>query len=140
MEAIVAAALAPFLPYLVRAGQRAGEDIADALGSEAGRLARALWERLRPRFDARPTAREAAEDVAGQPDNELARAALQHQLTKILADDPSLRHEIEKLLEDGHRAGAFATEGGVAITGGQHAESGGIVVGRDLHGNIRTSR
>jgi hypothetical protein len=135
---MLTAALAPFLPYLVRAGKRTGEDVAEALGTEAGRLAKALWEKLRDRIDSREAAREAATDVADQPDDELARAAFTLQLRKLLTEDPTLSKEVARMLSGAQRDGIIATHGGVVIAGGQHVGPGGVAAGRDIHGGVRT--
>src|ERR687892_1570720 len=105
MEAALVAALAPFLPYLVRAGQRAGGQVADELGDAAWQLAKDLWARLRPGVEEKPAAKEAVEDVAARPDDERARGALELQLEKLLRGDQGLARELAQMLEDAQRAG-----------------------------------
>jgi len=67
----VAATLAPVLPYLVKAGGKAGEAAAGELGKAAGggvsEKLKQLWDRMRPQVEARPAAAETAADLAGAP-------------------------------------------------------------------------
>ncbi len=86
--------LAPFMPYLVTAGQAVAGDI----GNAAWEQAQKIWSKLHPKVVAKPAALEAAQDVAAQPDNPDARAALRQQLAKLLADDPALVSELQALL------------------------------------------
>jgi outer membrane murein-binding lipoprotein Lpp len=138
MEAIIAGLLAPFLSSLLVIGKEAGTNAAEALGSEAGQLASRVWDRLSGRVESKPAAKEAAEDVAAQPDDELARSALQLQIRKILQEDEELQQELAAILEQGRQAGVVADRGGVIIQGGIHATDGGVAAGRDIEGNIRT--
>jgi outer membrane murein-binding lipoprotein Lpp len=140
MEAIIAGLLAPFLSSLLVIGKDAGTQAAEKLGSEAGQLASRVWERLGGKVENKPAAKEAAEDVAAQPDDELARSALQLQIRKILQEDEELQKEFAALLAEGQRAGVVADRGGVVIQDGIHATEGGVAAGRDISGNIRTGR
>ena len=141
MEAILTTFLAPFLPYLLKQGERAGEAAVDHLGAAAWRQAQALWKRLRPKGEDKEAAKEAAEDVAAAPDDELARSALQLQLRKLLADDPDLAAALQELLDDGRRTGVMADNGAVVIGGSVIADRGGVAAGRDINagaGGIHT--
>jgi hypothetical protein len=82
-------------------------------------------------------AREATEDVATAPDDELARSALQLQLRKLVADDPDLAAELAEMLEDGRRAGIMADNGAVVVV----ADRGSVAAGGDINvgqGGIHT--
>ena len=130
MEAILTTFLAPFLPYLLKQGERAGEAAVDHLGAAAWRQAQALWKRLRPTVEDKEAAKEAAEDVA-----------LQLQLRKLLADDPDLAAALQELLDDGRRTGVMADNGAVVIGGSVVADRGGVAAGRDINagaGGIHT--
>src|SRR4030088_1727921 len=91
-----AAALGPALPLLLG---KAVDEAAKEFGKEALDQVRALWEGLRPRIEARPAAKEAADDVADHPDDEDARAALRLQLRKMLSEDPAFSQQVAGLLE-----------------------------------------
>jgi len=126
----VAAFLTPFLPYLLKAGERAAEEAAKKLGSSAWEKAKALWGKLWPTIKAKPAAQEAVQDVATSPQDEDAQAALRLQLKKILAKDNALAAEVARLWEEARASSVTATASGersVAI--GRHVASSTIVVG-----------
>jgi len=108
--------LAPFLPYLLKGVKLAGQEAAKKLGEKAGEQsldhAKALWEKLRPKVEARPAALEAAQDTAAHPDDEDALAALRLQLKKLLAEDESLAKELARLLEQVRAARQTVTASG----------------------------
>ena len=127
--------LAPFLPYLVKGVKLAGQEAAKKLGEKAGEQgfeqAKTLWEKLRPKVEARPAALEAATDVAANPKDEEALAALRLQLKKLLAEDESLAKELARLLTQARPAGQTVTASGsrsVAIGGNV---SGSVIVTGD---------
>lgn len=120
----VVAFLAPFMPYLLQAGQKAGgkalEEVGKKFGGDAWERAKTLWGKLRPKVEEKPAAQEAAQDVADAPDDEDAQAALRLQLKKLLAEDEALAHEVAHLLEEAKQAGVTVTASGersVAIGG-----------------------
>jgi hypothetical protein len=120
--------LAPFLPYLVKGLKLAGQEAAKALGEKAGEQgfeqAKTLWDKLRPKVEARPAALEAAQDAATHPDDEDALAALRLQLKKLLAEDDSLAQELARLLEQTRPAGQT-----VIASGERSVDIGGDVSG-----------
>ena len=127
--------LAPFLPYLLKGLKLAGQEAAKALGEKAGEQsldqAKALWDKLRPKVEAKPAALEAAQDAATHPDDEDTLAALRLQLKKLLAEDESLAQEMTRLLEQARAAGKNVTASGsrsVAIGGNV---SGSVIVTGD---------
>jgi hypothetical protein len=116
--------LAPFLPYLVKGVKLAGQEAAKALGKKVGEQsldqAKALWEKLRPKVEARPPALEAVQDAAEHPDDEDALAALRLQLKKLLAEDEPLAQELARLLQQAQGTGRTVTASGnrsVAVGG-----------------------
>jgi hypothetical protein len=139
MEQILTTFLAPFLPFLLKKGEEAADAAIDKLGAKAWDRARALWGRLRPKVDEKEAAREAVEDVAAAPDDELALGALQLQLRKLLAGDAELAAAVGEMLDDARRSGVMADNGAIVISGGVHADRGGVAAGRDVNaGEIRT--
>ena len=135
MEAILTTFLAPFLPFLLKQGEEAAQAAIERFGAAAWERAQKLWERLRPKL--RSSAREAAEDVAAAPDDELARSALQLQLRKLIADDPDLARELGELVDESRRAGIMADNGAVVVV----ADRGGVAAGGDItvgEGGIHT--
>lgn len=91
--------LAPFLPYLLQAGEKVAEEAGKKLGAEAWEQVKALWAKLKPKVEAKPAAQEAVQDLAANPQNEKAQTALQWQLEKLLAEDQALAREVQRMLE-----------------------------------------
>ena len=108
--------LAPFLPYLLKGAKLAGQEAAKKLGEKTGEQGfeqvKALWDRLRPKMEARPAALEAAQDAAAHPDDEDALAVLRLQLKKLLAEDEALAQELVRLLTQARPAGQTVTASG----------------------------
>ena len=133
MEAAIIGLLAPFLPQLLKAGESAAEEAAKALGSEAGKWAKALWAKLSPKVEERPVARDAAERVAATPDDPRARGAFELQLEEILRAEPNLAAELGRILRDAQEAGVT-----VEVGGDVHADRGSIGVIGKVGGDVQT--
>jgi thioredoxin-like negative regulator of GroEL len=116
--------IAPFVPYLIRMGERSAEEAGRRLGEDAWTRAKALWAKLGGRLQERPVAVETVREVAEVPDDTDVRAALAVQLRRILAADAALAEEVRRLLAD-WPAGSGGTT--VAAASGERS----IAVGRD---------
>jgi len=126
--------LAPFLPYLLKGAKLAGQEAAKKLGEKTGEQGfeqvKALWDRLRPKMEARPAALEAAQDAAAHPDDEDALAALRLQLKKLLAEDDSLVQELARLLPQSGPAGqTVIASGNRSVAIGGNASGSTIITG-----------
>src|SRR4051812_40187199 len=128
--------LTPFLPYLQKAGETVGEEVAKKFGEGVWERAKALWGKVGPRVAEQSQAQSAVETLVKRPDDPRARGAVELHLEEILAANPALASEIAKLLEAaGPRAtwaqlvgdGAIAQGAGAVVAG-----KGGIAAGRDL--------
>lgn len=129
--------LAPFLPYLLKVGEKAAEEAGKKLGGDAWERAKGLWGKFRPKVEARPAAREAMADVAAEPQNEDAQAALRLQLRKLLAEDEELAAEIGQqwaaaqvagvtIIASGDRAvAAQSITGSIIVTGDRNTVQSG---------------
>jgi hypothetical protein len=123
--------LAPLLPYLLRAGEKAAEEAGSRLGEAAWERAKALWARLRPKVEAKPAAQEAAQGVAANPQDPDALGALRYQLRKLLEEDATLREDLARLWQEARSAGVAVTaldDRSVAVGGGV---SGSVIVTGD---------
>jgi hypothetical protein len=120
--------LAPSLPYLLASGQKAAEEIGKEAGGDAWRASKSLWERLRPKIEARPAALEAAEDVASTPTDEDALAVLRVQLKKLLTEDEALAAEVARIYEEAKKQGV------TVIAAGDRS----VAIGGDASGTIIT--
>jgi len=123
-------ALVPLLPYLLKAGEKAAEETGKAVANQSLEWGKSLWSKLKPKVEAKPEALEAAQDIAQNPDDQDAQAALRRQLKKLLTEDHSLAEEVTGWLEQGTAAGINVTAAGersVAIGG--DAKSNTIITG-----------
>jgi hypothetical protein len=111
-----------------RAGQKAVEEIGKEAGSDAWRAAKSVWERLRPKIEARPAALEAAEDVASTPADEDALTVLRVQLKKLLTEDEALASEVARIYEESKKQGV------TVIAAGDRS----VAIGGDASGTIIT--
>ena len=87
--------LAPFLPYLLKAGEKAAEEAGRKLGAAAWEQARALWARLRRKKNVE----QVAQTAAALPDNQALREALREEIARALAEDPALREEVLRRMQ-----------------------------------------
>jgi hypothetical protein len=121
--AVLVSYLAPALPVLLGLGQKAIEGGAEELGKKGAEgLVGQIWQRLKPKLEAKPAAIKAAEDVAKAPEDSGAIASLEHLLKKILEapENIDLKADIAKLLaeSDEVQSGKFrVTIGDDAIIG-----------------------
>lgn len=121
------AALSPFLPYLLKLGDKAAEEAAKKVGGDAWEHAKALWAKIWPKVEATPAAKEAVDDARSMPDDGDAQAALRLQIKKLLARDPELARDIEGLFEEGRRAGVSVVVSGERAVGIGGDMSGGTI-------------
>lgn len=141
--ATLTAFLAPFLPTLMKLGgkilegaaAKTGETGGTKLTEQAVNKAKAIWERLHPKVEAKESAKEAAKDVAKTPADEDARAALRLQLKKILEADPALAGAIAKIMQEDAPDGTLGTQIIQHVTGNQNQVIGQMTGGK-VFGNV----
>ena len=126
--AALAGFLAPLLPALLRGTESLLEEAVQGVGHKAWEFATRLWQKLAPRVQEKPAAQEAADDVAGQPDDARARAAFELQLEKLLRADDDFARDVERLWTEGRREGIVAAVGERSVAVGGNV-SGTIVTG-----------
>jgi hypothetical protein len=124
LVSVLVSFLAPFVPYLFKAGEGAAEEAGKKFGAAAWEKAKALWGTLWPKVEEKPAAQEAVQDVASNPEDEDAQAALRQQVKKLLVEDSGLAQEIAEMVKAGAQAGV------IAIASGERAVAlGGDIVG-----------
>lgn len=121
--------LVPFLPYLLKAGEKATEEVGRKLGSDAWDKAKALWAKLYPKVEAKPAAQEAVQDVTNAPTDTDAQAALRLQLRKLLAEDETLASEVARLWEEVKAGGVTIIAGGERSIAARKIEGSTIITG-----------
>ena len=114
--------LTPFLPYLLKAGERAAEEAGKKLGSDAWEKAKTLWGRLR----GKERVVHAAQDLAESADDPDVQAALRLQLKKALEADQALIAEVARLWKEAEAAGV------TVIASGDRS----VAIGGDVSGSI----
>jgi hypothetical protein len=81
--------LSPFLPFLLKLGDKAAEKATESAAGKFGEAswakAQAVWEKLSPKVEAKESAKEAVLDVANAPEDE----ALANAIAQILQADGS---------------------------------------------------
>jgi len=112
----IAAFLMPLLPYLLKVGDKAAEEVGKKIGGEGWERAKALWGKLRHKKNVE----QVAQTVAALPDNQALREALREEIARALQEDGALREEIARLWGEAEAAGVTVTAIGdrsVAIGG-----------------------
>lgn len=90
--------LTPFLPYLLKAGEKASEEIGKKFGVASWEQAKILWRKLHPKLNIRPAAQEAVRDWVEIPEDPDRQAALRVQLQKLLKENPTFAEELSHLM------------------------------------------
>lgn len=131
--------LSPFLPTLLKLGdkalEKATESASGKFGEAAFKKAEAVWAKLSPKVDEKAAAKEAAIDVANSPEDEDYQAALRVQLKKLLEQDEELKKAIEQILQEDAPDGTPGTQIVQNVTGNQNQPIGQMTGGKAI-GNI----
>ena len=137
----VAAALAPALPYLLKGTEEAAKEAGKKLGSAVWEKCATLWELLKPKVEASPSASNALNRIIKEPERIGVQTAFQVELEDILLAEPQLLAQLTELLKAAGDTQAFYASniGDGAIAQGDGAVAAGknsIAVGGDVTGNI----
>lgn len=130
--------LTPAIPYLLKGGKEAWGEASKKMGSDTWDWAKTVWMKLLSHSKSRPTGEEmtseiekAATEVADNPTDEDAQAALRFQIKKLLTDNSELSLEISKIFE-AIKASSTQTNiriGGIDISRGSAVSNSGNMVG-----------
>jgi hypothetical protein len=118
----ISAFLLPLLPYLLKVGDKAAEEVGKKIGGEGWDRAKALWERLRRK----KAVEQVAQTAAALPDNQALREALREEIARALQEDSALREEIARLWVEAETAGVTVTASG----------DRSVAVGGDVSGSL----
>ncbi len=125
--------ISPFLPFLMKLGgkamEKATESASGRLGETAFKKAQAIWEKLSPKVEAKEAAREAAVDVANNPNDEDLQIVLRLQLKKLLDQDAELLKLIAEIFQEGD--GTLNSKIVQNVTGSQNQ-----IIGHLTGGNV----
>jgi hypothetical protein len=133
--ATLTAFLSPFLPFLLKLGGKAidksTESAAGKLGEAAFGKAQAVWGKLGPQVEAKEAAKEAAIDVAKNPEDGDLRVVLKVQLQKLLEQDEELGKAIDEIMREDAADGTAGERIVQNVTGNQN-----LVIGQVTGGNV----
>jgi len=116
----ISAFLLPLLPYLLKIGDKAAEEIGKKIGGEGWERAQALWDKLRRKKNVE----QVAQTAAALPDNQALREALREEIARALQEDNALQREVARLWGEAGAAGVT-----VAAIGDRSVAPGGDVIG-----------
>ncbi|TVP64353.1 MAG: hypothetical protein EA342_16680 [Leptolyngbya sp. LCM1.Bin17] len=124
--------LTPFLPFLLNLGNTAADKAAGKFGEDAWAKAKAVWEKLHPKVEAKAAAQEAVTDLAATPEDEDLQTALRVQLKKLLASDAALAEAIGQILQADAADGTPGIQIVQTVTGNQNQVIGQVTGGKVL--------
>jgi len=123
----IAAFLMPLLPYLLKIGDKAAEEVGKKIGGEGWERAKALWDKLRRKKNVE----QVAQTAAALPDNQALREALREEIARALQEDGALQKQVARLWGEAKAASVTVTASGdrsVAIGGDV---SGSVIITGD---------
>lgn len=101
--AVLVSFLSPYLPLLLKLGDKALEKTIEAtipqLGDSSWNKATMIWRMLQPKLERTPDIQAAAEQVAVKPNSEARRAVLQEELETLFKLYPGLLTSIEAMMQ-----------------------------------------
>ena len=122
----------PYLPILAtKAAEEIGTKVPEAVGK--------VWNAITKKFETKPAANEALEDVLKSPDDLDTQATFRQQLKKVMAEDNSFAIDLSKILEAAGDTYKATLTGSGAIAQGSGAKAvgqGGVMIGGDVTGNF----
>ncbi len=128
--------LVPFLPFLMQIGNKAIEGTANKFGEDAWQKAKAVWNKLRPKVEAKQDIKVAAEQVAAKPESEARQAVLQEELETLFTENPDLMAAIAKIMQEDTPDGIPGTQIVQNVIGSKNQVIG-QVYGGNVFGNIK---
>ncbi len=131
--------LTPFLPFLLKFGEKSAETAGSKFGEEAWNKAKKIWDKLHPAVAAKEDAKVAVEQVAAKPESKARQDLFQEELETLLKEHPDLLAAIAQIMQEGlpPTSGTNITQN-IASNEGQiiGQVTGGKVIGR-IDGNIQ---
>jgi hypothetical protein len=129
------AMIQPYLPILAT---KAVEEISKKVPEAVGKV----WDHIMKKFETKPVAKEAADDLLKAPEDPDTQASFRKELKKVMAEDEPFATELSKLLEaagDSYQA-TVTGEGSIAQgTGARAVGARGVMIEGGMQGgNIAT--
>lgn len=140
--AALTALLSPYLPFLMKLGEKAAESASSKIGTDAWETAKKIWEKLHPKLEAKDDARAAAEQVAAKPESGDRKAVFQEELETLLKDNPDLAKAIAQIMAESSPSGTSGLQINQTVTGNENQAIGQVTGGKvfgGVTGNVTIS-
>ncbi|AFZ21770.1 hypothetical protein [Allocoleopsis franciscana] len=92
--------LTPFLPFLIKFGEKSAESVATKFGEDSWNKAKKVWGKLQPKVEAKEDAKSAVNLVSTDPEDEDYRKVFQKQLKKLFDEDQELAEAIAQIMQE----------------------------------------
>ena len=130
LAATAATALAPALPYLMKAGEAATSEQGQKTLGVLWEKASAVWNLIKPKADASPALAEALQDVERNPTDADSLAVLRVQIRKLLEADPELVTRVRPLVESNSTSTTQTVVGNENLTVGGNISGSTVTYGQ----------
>lgn len=142
MDAItLTALLTPFLPFLLKFGEKSAETAGSKFTEEGWNQAKKIWDKLHPKVEAKEDAKVAAEQLAAKPDSKPRQAVFQEELETLLKENPDLVKAIAQIMQEESPAAKTASNKqtitnneGQAINNMSNSKA--VKIDGDVHGGM----
>lgn len=104
LTTLIAPFITPFLPFLLKFGEKSAETAGAKLGEEGWNKAKKIWDKLHPKVEAKEDAKVAVEQVAAKPDSKPRQAVFQEELETLLKENPDLVEAIAQIWQEKPKA------------------------------------
>ncbi len=125
--------VAPALRYLLsRAGKRAADQASDELGDQAWGAAKRVWATIGPKVEASAEAKDAARDLAIDPQDGELQGIFERALISFLQDDRRLAQQLQqevRIVQNAQQISNVSADRGSFAAGGDIRISGGLRIG-----------
>lgn len=101
--------LAPFLPYLLKVGEKALEGASDKLGADAWDCAKGIWKKIQTKAKKDPNALKSAEDLSKSPQDMRIQSDLALHIKIFLDEDQNFAMEVNQLWDEAKNLGINLT-------------------------------
>ena len=110
--------ITPALPFLGKVGENIASDAAKKIGSSAWTQALSVWSKLKSEISTNFSLEQSIQDLADNPSDSDAQAALRLQIKKVLSADNQLLQEFNSSFQHQSTGNTVtASEGSIAAGG-----------------------
>jgi len=133
ITALIASVFALLQPYLPMIAEKAAEKFGEEIPASVGKV----WTAIKSRFENKPAAKEALDDLQKLPEKTDYQASFRVQLEKLLEQDAAFADELKSLADRAQAETKLRTRDG-AIAYGDHARAvgkGGMLIDGSVGGD-----